>query len=85
MKFAVRIRYFDFPNLKYVDEQIVLFNSFRGLHSSPQSIITPATPPFTGRLLAISSSEPRFQFFPTASKYRAKLVRTHGCLSLIHI
>lgn len=29
MKFAVRIRYFDFPNLKYVDEQIVLFNSFR--------------------------------------------------------
>lgn len=29
MKFTVRIRYFDFPNLKYVDEQIVLFNSFR--------------------------------------------------------
>lgn len=29
MKFAVRIRYFVFPNLKYVDEQIVLFNSFR--------------------------------------------------------
>lgn len=30
MKFTVRIRYFDFPNLKYVDEQIVLFNSGYG-------------------------------------------------------